>query len=106
MGISHSILVERAATKGPQGESLSFINGDESEADLKELIVTLTRRCPLGNTHFQCPFRILSGLSYASIIRTVQGLPHEACLQLFEMERECRASLTIPLLPPRQTGTV
>lgn len=90
MGILFTELLERASVKDSIGEPLMLINGDESTEDLKDLILQLTQRCPLGDDHFHCPFQILSGLTPASIARTVQGLTREACLQLFEMELECR----------------
>lgn len=83
-------LIERATAQGPQGELLLLINGDESTEDLKELILQLTNKCPVGKGHLNCPFQILSGLTPASIAKTVQALSRESCLQLFEMERECR----------------
>ena len=71
---------------------MSLINGGETTEELKDLIIHLSHKCPDGKVHFQCPFHILSGLTQASIIRTVQSLSRESCLQLFEMERACRAT--------------
>lgn len=92
MPIEPSVLAQRATSRGPQGELFSLVDGRETDQELKDLIVQLALKCPLGKSHFHCPFRILSGLSCDSLTGTVQTLSREACLSLFEMERECRAT--------------
>lgn len=84
-------LADKVASREPEENPAMLVSGQETTENLKDLIIELTQQCPWGNNHFQCPFRILSGLTHGSIIRTVQALSRESCLELFKMERECRA---------------
>ena len=92
MGILFSKLAKRATETDLQGNPLLLVNGDESVEDMKNLIIQLSEKCPLDKNHVHCPFRILSGLTTVSIVRTVQGLSRHSCLRLFEMERKCRST--------------
>lgn len=77
--------------RGPQWEHLSLLAGNESVAELRNLIALLCQECPASRNHFHCPFRVMSGLSYATMTEVVKNLPRESCLSLFEMELNCRA---------------
>lgn len=92
MGILLSELVQKATVKDSMGNPVMLVNGDETLEDLRDLIIQLTDKCPLGKSHFSCPFRMLSGLTPGSINRTVQSMSRESCLQLFVMELECRTA--------------
>lgn len=81
----------RFAARGPQGEHLSLLTGGESLDELKGMIILLCQECTAGQNHPHCPFRIMSGLSYVSVTRLVKGMPHESCLNLFELELNCRS---------------
>jgi hypothetical protein len=79
------------AAENPPGKVPSFVDGKESDQELRKLIIEHVLQCPQGETHFHCPFRILSGLSHDSMTSLVKAMTRKACLSLFEMERECRA---------------
>ena len=84
-------LRRRAEARGPNGEHLSLLTGSESLEELKDLIVFLCQDCPAWQNHPHCPFRIMSGLSYASLTKLVEDMPHTSCVNLFEMELNCRS---------------
>jgi hypothetical protein len=86
------VLAKRSAARNSQGDLLSLVDGGETDQELKDLVVQLALKCPQNNAHFQCPFRILGGLSYTSMNSIVQTMSRKACLSLFELERECRVS--------------
>jgi hypothetical protein len=79
------------AVRNPLGEWVCLISGEESEAELRSLIVQIVMKFPQVEAHPHCPFHMLSGLSYTSMSTTVNALSRAACLGLFEMERDCRA---------------
>jgi hypothetical protein len=83
-------LRKRMVARGPNGEHLSLLAGNESLAELQAMIIEFTQLCPAGKNHDHCPFHMLSGLSYASLTRLVNNMSHESCLDLFEQERNCR----------------
>ena len=92
MPVEPSELVKRFVARDSRGELRRLVDGAESDEELRELIIRLVLKCAAEKSHFRCPFRILSGLSYASMTRMVNTLPRATCLSLFEMERECRAA--------------
>jgi hypothetical protein len=77
--------------RGPQGEPLSLLTGAETLPELKDLMLALCNACPAGKAHPHCPIRILSGLSHVAVTRLIQSMPRESCLNLFELELECRS---------------
>jgi len=91
-------LQQRSLVRGPKGELLSWLTGDETEADVRKLIVNIveecqySRLCPIGKAHMGCPFCALAGLSYRSMKDMVDTMSMDDCLKLFEMEITCRAS--------------
>jgi hypothetical protein len=90
---SYRLEIERRiAARGRNGEDLALINGDEPDEQLQEMIVDLSQQCPvsLGNT--DCPFYILSGLSYASLTTLVKSFSRHTCLDLFDLELYCRVN--------------
>lgn len=84
-------LQQRTEARGPNGEHLSLLTGGESLEELKDLIILLCQECPAQQSHPHCPFRIMSGLSYASLTKLVEDMPHKSCVNLFEMELNCRS---------------
>src|ERR1017187_8979117 len=87
---------KRVAARGPQGEHLSLISGNETLEELKSLILFLCQECPAGQNHPHCPFRVMSGLSHASVTRLVKGMPRESCENLLELELNCRSQNELP----------
>ena len=85
------ILQIRIAARGSGGQHLSLLTGSESLEELKRAIIHLCQACPASQNHVYCPFRILSGLSHASMTNLVNKMPMASCLNLFEMELNCRA---------------
>ena len=84
-------LRQRTEARGPNGEHLSLLTGSETLDELKSLIVFLCQECPARQNHPYCPFRVMSGLSYASMTGLVKDMPHKSCVNLFEMELNCRS---------------
>lgn len=76
-----------------------LITGQESLEELQRLIIQYAQHCPVGETCPTCPLHILGTLSHASLATLVNSLPQPACLDLFEMERNCRAQSTAPSFP-------
>ncbi len=90
MASNADAIVARVNTVGPDGKLLPATTGKESEAELKEMVLWFTEKCPRQQYHQHCPFRILEGLSYNSLQNLVNGLSREAALGLFELEHICR----------------
>ena len=82
---------DRLAARGPRGEHLSLLTGQETLEELRYLIIQLSTRCRDQPNQPQCPFRLLSSLSYAAMTSMVKDLPRITCLDLFQMELECRS---------------
>lgn len=87
---------ERLAARGPEGKPLSLLTGQETLAELRNMIVELSREGPTGLENPGCPFRMMSGLTYASLTNLVNHMPREACVDLFEMELNCRSKANTP----------
>lgn len=94
------------SARGLQEEHLSLLTGQESLAELQEIIIRLSERCPAGDNHHFCPFRLLGGLSHASMTRMVKEMTAETCQELFEQERICRtqAEFSKRNRPPNRAG--
>lgn len=90
-------LKRRSLAKGPKGELLSLLTGNEAEAEVRQLIINLvqdcqySQKCPVGEAHAGCPFRAMAGLSYHSMKDMAESMSFEDCLKLFEIELACRA---------------
>jgi hypothetical protein len=88
----------RLLARGPGGEFTSLVSGQESEQEVKRIIFRFVQefqhrqRCPVGETHPGCPFRIMAGLSHASVKDLINSMPLKDCLQLFEIELASRTS--------------
>jgi hypothetical protein len=96
----------RLKTLGPDGKYLPVITGRESDEDLREMVLQMSQSCPLNLACLHCPFRILQGLSYASLNKTVAGLDRTGCLELFALESACRNQVAAQCLhkPKSQFG--
>ena len=89
-------------TLGPEGKLLSAITGDESDAELRRLVVKLSNQCPLEKDHEDCPFRMLQGLSNVALENVVNQMDRQTLLELFKRETECRNT---PDSPCQESGT-
>lgn len=85
-------MARRARETSGAGRQGSFVKGDETVEELRRLVIAAVKKCPLGRANGKCPYRILAGLGFGTMERTVNGLSREQCLGLFEMELECRSS--------------
>ena len=92
---------DRLAARGPNGEPLTWITGQESLEELRQMIIQFSNSCPAKQTHLECPFHIMGTLSHASMTTLVESLSHESCLALFQMELECRSQINNPCQPPQ-----
>ena len=91
-------LKRRSMAKGPEGELLSLLTGNEAEAEVRQLIIHIVQECqysqvcPAGKMHVGCPFRAMAGLSYHSMKDMAESMPLADCLTLFKLELDCRAN--------------
>jgi len=83
-------MLERIATQGRDGKFLPAYTGEETDAELRELILHFTENCSVEHSRPECVFRSLTGLTHASLEDLVNGLSREACLQLLADECACR----------------
>ena len=91
MNTSDEKIQRRLAARGARGEPLSLITQRETLAELREMILEFSEACPAGQNHPHCPFRIMAGLSYDSLVSLINHLPQEACVNLFDQELACRS---------------
>jgi len=82
---------DRLAARGPRGEPLSLLTGRETLEELQYLIIQLSSHCGKQPNQPQCPFRLLTSLSYAAMTSLVKDLPRSACVDLFQVELKCRS---------------
>jgi hypothetical protein len=61
------------------------MDGDDSTAELKAKIFSLTLACPLGKHRPECPFGRLAGLSYDCRRNMLQQMDDAAVLSLFDI---------------------
>ena len=87
---------DRRALCEPADQAYSLITGQEALGELRRLIIDYAQAGPANKTHQAGPFHTLGTLSYASLTTLVNSLPREACLDLFKMEQNCRASAVAP----------
>ena len=108
MAVNWHAVGRRLSTPGPDGKYLPAITGRETDEDLREMVFLMSQSCPLNLACLHCPFRILQGLSHASLNKTVAGLDRTGCLELFALENACRNQAEAPCLhkPQRPFGSV
>jgi hypothetical protein len=75
----------------PPSNNALLISGDESVEELRGLISKLSYRCPLGQAHAKCPFRMFGLISANVRENLINAMTREACVHFFELERECRS---------------
>jgi hypothetical protein len=85
----------------PSASSL-LITGSEPVEELRKLISKYSYRCPLGQTHQKCPFRMFGLLNANVRENLIKAMTRESCLHFFELERECRSEASCEQL--KQSG--
>jgi hypothetical protein len=90
MLLNWTAIIERVSTKGPDGKLLSAVTGNESDAELREMALRFTEGHQTCPHHCECPFGLLTSLTFNSLRQTVDNLPRQVILDFFEMEHECR----------------
>jgi len=90
MALNWDQIAIRLSSCGTDGKYLSAITGDESEGDLRALVVRLAQACPICQEHFGCPFCALRHLYHATLQTWLNGMSRTALLGLFELECEAR----------------
>jgi hypothetical protein len=90
-GLIAETIKDRLTARGPGGEPLSLLTGQETLAELRNLIIQFSRECPEGRRNPGCPFCMMSGLTDASLTNVVNRLSREACVDLFQMELDRRS---------------
>jgi hypothetical protein len=88
--VNWDAIIVRLGMRDANGKLLPVITGGESDEELRDLAVQFTGRCPLLQQHFHCPFRLLSGISHTALATLLSRMKHQALLDLFDMECECR----------------
>ena len=90
----------RLAARGPNGEPLALITGKESLEELKSMVLQFSQACPAKQASLECPFHIMGTLSHATLTTLVESLSRETCLDLFQMELDCRSQANSPCQQP------
>lgn len=77
--------------------------GEETDAQLREMVIRNVDKCnaETGGTH--CPFRVLRGLTSTTLKNTLLEMKRKALLELFDMACECRKTNN-RLHRPRSAG--
>jgi hypothetical protein len=83
-------VIRRMSTRGPDGRLLAACRDDESDEELRELVLHFSLACLIGKRHDRCPFRVFSGLSNASLSGLIAGMKRDVMTDLLEEERTCR----------------
>ena len=89
-GLVLDSIQDRLVARGPKGELLPLISGQESLEELRLMIIQISHACSAKKS-WECPFHIMGTLSYDSLTSLVNRLPREACLDLFRMELDSRS---------------
>lgn len=90
MAINWDSVTARLSTRGPDGRLLSAIAGDETDPELRALVVRFAHGCPKNRQHAGCPFCALHHFYHLSLQNLLDGLPRKALVGLFELECEVR----------------
>jgi|ERR1035437_1625284 hypothetical protein len=83
-------LVSHMSSNGSDEKFLPACTGEETDEELRALIIHLTANCSVSLSRDACVFRPLTGLTYASLHNVVNGLSRETCLQMLAEECACR----------------
>ena len=90
MALNWDLIATRLSACGPDGSFLSATTGDETEGELRALVVRLAQACPVRQQHYGCPFRSLHHLYHVTLQAWLKGMSRTALLGLFELECEAR----------------
>jgi hypothetical protein len=80
----------RLSLVGPDGNLLPAIHGNESDAELRELVLEFSRGCPIKLQHSHCPFCLLGGLPPDTLRNLARTMSRQTMLYLFETEYRLR----------------
>lgn len=80
----------RLSSPGTDGKLQSVISGDESDAELREIVVGFIEHCSASKRNPRCPFRILKYTYQESLSELMAGMTRSALLSLIEMEVKIR----------------
>jgi len=83
-------IAARLSTRGPDGRLQSVITGQESDAELRGIVIWFIENCSASRENSQCPFSILKNAYHGSISVLMEGMTRAAVLSLIEMEVEAR----------------
>lgn len=90
--IDWNVIKRRLLTRGPEDQWLSAISGNETDAELREIITRFVEfQCPIHEQQEGCPFQTLGGLTHASLNHFIAELKRDSLLFLFAAELECRS---------------
>jgi hypothetical protein len=66
------------------------VTGNESDAQLRDLVMRFVAGCPAGHEHPGCPFRLLHGMYHGSLKAMLDRMTRSGMASLFEIELEAR----------------
>ena len=83
----------RLKQQDAEGRYLMAVEGNEPVEELREIAEQIMHVCPAAHAAVGCPFDQLSKLTDESMHTALAHMNREDLLELFEMERECRAKV-------------
>ena len=89
-GGNWDLLRTRLSTRGPDGKLLSALAGNETDAELRALVIRFTEACPARQRHSRCPFLTLNRLRRVTLRALVAGMTRSAMVSMFDLECEVR----------------
>lgn len=102
--IDWQIVRARMSSQGPDGRLLSATTGEETDAELREMAMQFTLKCPNQAQQPGCPFRTLQKLYHVSAKALISSMTRAALLSLFDLECEVRNRGRLPVLPSEPAG--
>ena len=81
---------------------MPLISGQESLEELRQMVIEFCHVCPAKQIHLECPFHIMGTLSRDSLASFVNSLTRQACVNLFQLELDCRSKYGTPCAPKSQ----
>jgi hypothetical protein len=90
MALKSELVATRLLTRGPDGRFLSVLTGEETDDELRALVVLFSQGCPARQHHSGCPFRSFKHLYHVSLTCLINGMTRKALVSLIELECEVR----------------
>jgi len=72
------------------GQYLPAFTGNETDTELRELILQMARHCRREHSHPICQFRMMLGLSFPAMQNLLNNLSRAALLDILKEECFCR----------------